>query len=414
MDIPRLKRPSRKRYIQGGIAVGAVLLMTIVLANLKPAAPSVDAGTLWMDTVERGEMVREVRGPGTLVPEQIRWISALTPARVERVLAQPGDSVKAETVLLEMSNPDVQINALQAQQQLTAAEASLVQLRTNLETSRLSQEATAAQARTLYNEAVRNAMMAESLSAKGFSSTFELSRARDQVEEARTRLRIEESRLKLLSESMEPQIRVQEENVVRLQAINEHRQNEVRGLRVKAGDAGVLQELTLQLGQWVVPGQVLAKVVQPLRLKAVLRVPETQAPDVRLGQTATIDTRNGIVKGRVIRMDPQSTSGTVAVDVALEGELPAGARPELSVDGTIELERLPDVLHVGRPGYGQPNSTIGMFKVVDGGRYAVRVSVQVGRSSVNTMEVIQGLDRGDVVILSDMSRWDSADRVRLK
>jgi multidrug resistance efflux pump len=414
MDIPRLKRPSRKRYIQGGIAVGAVLLMTIVLANLKPAAPSVDAGTLWMDTVERGEMVREVRGPGTLVPEQIRWISALTPARVERVLAQPGDSVKAETVLLEMSNPDVQINALQAQQQLTAAEASLVQLRTNLETSRLSQEATAAQARTLYNEAVRNAMMAESLSAKGFSSTFELSRARDQVEEARTRLRIEESRLKLLSESMEPQVRVQEENVVRLQAINEHRQNEVRGLRVKAGDAGVLQELTLQLGQWVVPGQVLAKVVQPLRLKAVLRVPETQAPDVRLGQTATIDTRNGIVKGRVIRMDPQSTSGTVAVDVALEGELPAGARPELSVDGTIELERLPDVLHVGRPGYGQPNSTIGMFKVVDGGRYAVRVSVQVGRSSVNTMEVIQGLDRGDVVILSDMSRWDSADRVRLK
>jgi hypothetical protein len=213
---------------------------------------------------------------------------------------------------------------------------------------------------------------------------------------------------------MEPQVRVQEENVVRLQAINEHRQNEVRGLRVKAGDAGVLQELTLQLGQWVVPGQVLAKVVQPLRLKAVLRVPETQAPDVRLGQTATIDTRNGIVKGRVIRMDPQSTSGTVAVDVALEGELPAGARPELSVDGTIELERLPDVLHVGRPGYGQPNSTIGMFKVVDGGRYAVRVSVQVGRSSVNTMEVIQGLDRGDVVILSDMSRWDSADRVRLK
>jgi multidrug resistance efflux pump len=367
-----------------------------------------------MDTVERGEMVREVRGPGTLVPEQIRWISALTPARVERVLAQPGDSVKAETVLLEMSNPHVQINALQAPQQLTAAEASLVQLRTNLETSRLSQEATAAQARTLYNEAVRNAMMAESLSAKGFSSTFELSRARDQVEEARTRLRIEESRLKLLSESMEPQIRVQEENVVRLQAINEHRQNEVRGLRVKAGDAGVLQELTLQLGQWVVPGQVLAKVVQPLRLKAVLRVPETQAPDVRLGQTATIDTRNGIVKGRVIRMDPQSTSGTVAVDVALEGELPAGARPELSVDGTIELERLPDVLHVGRPGYGQPNSTIGMFKVVDGGRYAVRVSVQVGSSSVNTMEVIQGLDRGDVVILSDMSRWDSADRVRLK
>jgi HlyD family secretion protein len=414
MDIPRLKRPSNKRYIQGGIAVAAIILMTVVLANLKPAAPSVDAGTLWMDTVARGEMVREVRGPGTLVPEQIRWISALTPARVERVLAQPGDSVKPETVLLEMSNPDVQINALQAQQQLTAAEAALVQLRTNLETSRLSQEATAAQARTAYNEAVRNAMMAESLSAKGFGSSFELSRARDQAAEAATRLRIEDERLRLLTVSTAPQIRVQEENVVRLQAINEHRQNEVRGLRVKAGEAGVLQELTLQLGQWVVPGQVIAKVVQPLRLKAVIRVPETQAPDVRLGQTAFIDTRNGIVKGRVIRMDPNSQSGTVSVDIKLEGDLPPGARPDLSIDGTIELERLQDVLHVGRPGYGQPNSTIGMFKVIDGGDYAIQVSVQVGRSSVNTMEVIQGLNQGDIVILSDMTRWDSAERVRLK
>jgi len=414
MDIPRLKRPSKKRYIQGGIAVAAVALMTVVLANLKPAAPSVDAGTLWMDTVERGEMVREVRGPGTLVPEQIRWISALTPARVERVLAQPGDSVKPETVLLEMSNPDVQINALQAQQQLTAAQAALVQLRTNLETSRLSQEATAAQARTAYNEALRNAMMAESLAAKGFGSSFELSRARDQAAEAATRLRIEDERLRLLTVSTAPQITVQEENVGRLRAINEHRQNEVRGLRVKAGDSGVLQELTLQLGQWVVPGQVLAKVVQPLRLKAVIRIPETQAPDVRLGQTAFIDTRNGIVKGRVIRMDPNSSSGTVSVDVAFEDPLPSGARPDLSVDGTIELERLQDVLHVGRPGYGQPNSTIGMFKVIEGGRYAVQVSVQVGRSSVNTMEVIQGLNQGDVVILSDMTRWDSAERVRLK
>jgi multidrug resistance efflux pump len=414
MDIPRLRRPSKKRYVQGGIAVGAVLLMTIVLANLKPAAPSVDSGTLWFDTVQRGEMIRDVRGPGTLVPEQIRWISALTPARVERVLAQPGDSVRSETVLLEMSNPDVQINALQAQQQLTAAEATLVQLRTTLETQRLAQEATAAQARTIYNESVRNAMMAESLAAKGFSSTFELSRARDLATEAATRLRIEDERLRLLTVSTAPQIRVQEENVVRLQAINEHRQNEVRGLRVRAGEAGVLQELTLQLGQWVVPGQVLAKVVQPLRLKAVIRVPETQGSEVRLGQKALIDTRNGVVAGRVIRIDPASQNGTVAVDVAFEGELPAGARPELSVDGTIEIDRLTDAVYVGRPAYGQPNSTIGMFKVVEGGRYAVQIPVQVGRSSVNTMEVIQGLVPGDVVILSDMTRWDSAERVRLK
>jgi multidrug resistance efflux pump len=414
MDIPRLRRPSKKRYVQGGIAVGAVLLMTIVLANLKPAAPSVDSGTLWFDTVQRGEMIRDVRGPGTLVPEQIRWISALTPARVERVLAQPGDSVRSETVLLEMSNPDVQINALQAQQQLTAAEATLVQLRTTLETQRLAQEATAAQARTIYNESVRNAMMAESLAAKGFSSTFELSRARDLATEAATRLRIEDERLRLLTVSTAPQIRVQEENVVRLQAINEHRQNEVRGLRVRAGEAGVLQELTLQLGQWVVPGQVLAKVVQPLRLKAVIRVPETQGSEVRLGQKALIDTRNGVVAGRVIRIDPASQNGTVAVDVAFEGELPAGARPELSVDGTIEIDRLTDAVYVGRPAYGQPNSTIGMFKAVEGGRYAVQIPVQVGRSSVNTMEVIQGLVPGDVVILSDMTRWDSAERVRLK
>jgi len=413
MDIPRLKRPSKKRYVQGGIAVGAVLLMTIVLANLKPAAPSVDAGTLWMDTVERGEMLREVRGPGTLVPEQIRWISALTPARIERVMAQPGDTVKAETLLLDMSNPDVDINALQAQQQLTAAQAGLVQLRTSLETQRLSQEATAAQARTTYNEAVRNAMMAESLAAKGFSSTFELSRARDQVAEAATRLRIEDQRLLLITQSTAPQITVQEENVGRLRAINEHRQNEVRGLRVRAGVDGVLQELTLQSGQWVVPGQVLAKVVQPQRLKAVLRIPETLAPDVRPGQTATIDTRNGIVQGRVIRMDPNSTSGTVNVDVALEGTLPVGARPDLSVDGTIQIEQLPKVTYTGRPAYGQPNTTVGLFKLDKDGRQAVRVPVQLGRASVNAIEIVQGLAPGDQVILSDTSAWNDYDRIRL-
>jgi hypothetical protein len=256
--------------------------------------------------------------------------------------------------------------------------------------------------------------MAETLATRGLMAPNEVSRLRDNAVEAATRLRIEEERLRLLTESAEPQIRVQEEQVVRLRAIAEHRQNEVRGLRVRAGEDGVLQELTLQLGQWVVPGQVLAKVVQPLRLKAVLRIPENQAPDVRLGQKASIDTRNGVIPGRVIRIDPASTSGTVSIDVALDGVLPAGARPELSVDGTVEIERLSDVLYVGRPGYGQPNSTIGMFKVVEGGGYAERVPVQVGRSSVNTIEVVQGLAPGDVVILSDMTRWDSAARVKLK
>ena len=414
MDIPRAPRSNRRRVLQGGAAVGAVIVITLLLANLKPAAPTVESGTVWMDTVRRGEMVREVRGPGSLVPEQIRWISALTPARVERILAQPGDSVDATTVLLELSNPDVQIQALEAQQQLTAAEAQLVNLRTALETQRLAQQAAVAQARTAHNEARRNATVAETLSARGLGSAFELSRARDQAAEADTRLAIEQQRLRLLTESADPQLRVQQEQVTRLRAINAHRQNEVRGLSVRAGESGVLQELPLQLGQWVVPGIVLAKVVQPGRLKAVLRIPETQATDVRIGLRAVIDTRNGLAPGRVVRIDPAAQSGTVTVDVALEGALPAGARPDLSVDGTIELERLPDVLYVGRPAFGQPNSTISLFKVVEGGDAAVLVRVRVGRSSVNRIEIVDGLNVGDEVILSDMSRFDNVERVRLR
>ncbi|MGH7701418.1 MAG: HlyD family secretion protein [Gemmatimonadales bacterium] len=414
MDIPRLKPPKRLPYLKIGLGAGGVVFITILLGSLKPAAPTVQLGTVLVDSVRRGELLREVRGPGSLIPEQIRWISALTPARVERILTQPGDSVKAETVLLELSNPDVQIQALEAQQQLTAAEAQLVNLRTTLESQRLTQQSLVAQARTAYNEARRNAMVAETLAVKGLSSPFELGRARDQAEEAATRLEIEEQRLKLLTESMEPQIHVQQEQVVRLRAINAHRQNEVRGLQVRAGAPGVLQELPLQLGQWVTPGLVLARVVQPSRLKAVLRIPETQVTEVQIGQRATIDTRNGLIPGRVVRIDPASQSGAVGVDVALEGDLPAGARPELSVDGTIEIDRLPDVLFVGRPVFGQANSTISLFKLVDGGDAAVRVQVRVGRSSVSTIEIVEGLEVGDRVILSDMSRWDEVDRVKLR
>ncbi|MGH7675409.1 MAG: HlyD family secretion protein, partial [Gemmatimonadales bacterium] len=414
VDIPRAPTAKRRRYLQGAVAGASLLVLTVVLASLKPAAPTVDRATIWPDSVRRGEMVREVRGPGSLVPEQIRWISALTPARVERILAQPGESVHATTVLLELSNPDVQIQALQALQALTSAQAQLVSLRTSLESARLGQEATAAQARTAYNEAHRTALVAETLATKELASPFELARARDQEQDAATRLRVEEERLRLARESMAPQLRVQEEQVVRLRAISAHRQAEVQGLRVRAGEDGVLQELPLQLGQWVVPGIVLAKVVQPSRLKAVIRVPETQAPDLQIGQRATIDTRNGVVSGRVIRIDPAVQGGTVVVDVRIEGPLPPGARPDLSVDGTIELERLPDVLHVGRPAFGQANATVGMFKLVDGGRYAVRVQVRLGRTSVSAVEVLQGLDVGDQVILSDMSRWDNVERVRLK
>lgn len=414
MDIPRLKPPKRLPYLKVGLSAVALVVVTILLGSLKPAAPTVQLTTVLIDSVRRGEMLREVRGPGSLVPEQIRWISALTPARVERILAQPGDSVTAATVLLVLSNPDVQIQALEAQQQLTAAEAQLVNLRTTLESQRLTQQSAVAQARTTYNEARRNVAVAETLAVRGLSSPHELDRARDQADEARTRLQIEEQRLKLLSESMEPQLHVQQEQVVRLRAINAHRQNEVRGLEVRAGAPGVLQELPLQLGQWVTPGEVLARVVQPSRLKAVLRIPETQATDVHIGLRATIDTRNGFIPGRVVRIDPASQNGAVGVDVALEGDLPPGARPELSVDGTIEIERLPDVLFVGRPAFGQPNSSIGMFKVVEDGDAAVRVQVRVGRTSVNRIEIVDGLVQGDRVILSDMTRWDEVDRVRLR
>jgi HlyD family secretion protein len=414
MDIPRLQRPKRFTYLKIGVPAGGVVALTILLGSLKPAAPTVDLATVLVDSVRRGEMVREVRGPGSLVPEQIRWISALTPARVERILTQPGDSVRAETVLLELSNPDVQIQALEAQQQLTAAAAQLVNLRTTLEGQRLSQQSIVAQARTTYNQTRRNAVVAETLAVRGLSSTYELERARDEAEEAATRLRIEEQRLKLLTESMEPQLRVQEEQVTRLRAIDAHRRNEVRGLQVRAGEPGVLQELPLQLGQWVTPGMVIARVVQPSRLKAVLRIPETQATDVRIGLRATIDTRNGFIAGRVVRIDPASQNGAVGVDVALEGALPAGARPELSVDGTIEIERLRDIMYTGRPAFGQANSATALFKLVEGGNAAVRVPVRVGKTSVSTIEILEGLQVGDHVILSDMSRWDNVDRVRLR
>jgi multidrug resistance efflux pump len=416
MDIPRVPamRQRHPALVKAGAVGGGILLIALALTSLTPATPTVQLGTVVVDSVRRGELVREVSGPGSLVPEQIRWISALTPARVERILAHPGDSVQPDALLLELSNPDVQIQALEAQQRLTAAEAQLVTLGTTLQTDRLRQESMVIQARTAYNEAHRNVMEAESLAVKGFSSAFELSRARDQAEEAVTRLRIEEQRLQLLTASIEPQLRVQQEQVERLRAISAHRQNEVRGLQVRAGEQGVLQELPLQLGQWVVPGMVLARVVQPTRLKAVLRIAETQASDVHIGQRAMIDTRNGLIHGRVMRIDPASQNSSVGVDVSLDDALPAGARPELSVDGTIELDRTPGAVFVGRPALGQPNSTISLFKIVDGGDAAVRVQVTVGRSSVHSIEIIQGLAVGDRVILSDMSRWDGVDRVRLR
>ncbi|HEX6534539.1 MAG TPA: HlyD family efflux transporter periplasmic adaptor subunit [Gemmatimonadaceae bacterium] len=398
----------------GGVAVAGIVIITAALGRLEPAAPSVDRGTLWVDTVRRGEMVRQVRGPGTLVPEQILYLSAVTGGRVEKIHVRPGEKVTANTLILEMSNPDVQLEALSAEQQLSAAEAALVSLRTTLETERLNQEGVVATAQQQANEAKRNAAVANGLDTKGLLSPNEVGNARDKAAEATKKLEVETERLAVLSKSIDQQIELQKQQVARLRAIAEFQRKRVESMQVHAGADGVLQDMDLQPGQWVQPGTLLAKVAQPGRLKAVLQVPETQAKDVAIGQPAAIDTRNGIVKGHVIRMDPSAHNGTVTMDVALEGTLPPGARPDLSVDGTIEVERLKNVLYVGRPAYGQAESTVGLFKLTPDGKEAVRVNVKLGRSSVNTIEVVQGLAAGDKVIISDMSAWDSHDRVRIR
>jgi HlyD family secretion protein len=415
LDIPRSPVNRKPRRVIYGAGVAALLVLTTLgLKGLKPAAPQVDRATIWIDSVQRGPLVLQVRGPGTLVPERVRWISAVTAGRVERRLAEIGQAVKAETVLLVLSNPDVQLEALESERQLTAAQGDRVNLRTSLESQRLNQQGAVAVARSEYLEAKRNAVAAESLAAKELISVMEASRARDRVEELATRYEVEERRLAVLSDAMSSQLALQEAQVDRLRAVTDFQRGRVRSMEVRAGASGILQDLTLEVGQWAQPGATLARIVEPGRLKAVLRIPETQAKDIVIGQPASIDTRNGVVAGRVSRIDPAVQNGTVTVDVALEGELPRGARPDLSVDGTIEVERLKDVLYVGRPAYGQGQSSVGLFRLVEEGRAAVRVNVELGRTSVNTVEIRGGVQPGDKVIISDMSRWDGYDRVRVE
>jgi len=414
VDIPRAPRSNRRRYVYAGAGIAVVVLATVALARLKPAAPTVERATLWMDTVRQGTMIRDVRGPGTLVPEQIRWISALTPGRVEKINFLPGQQVKASTVLLELSNPDVELQLLDSERQLAGAEAELVNLRATLGSGVLTQEGTVASMKSQAAEADRQARVASGLSQKGLIAENDVGKARDAVEEMRTRLGLEQDRLKILKGAMGEQLAAQKAQVERLRAVVAFRRKELEAMAINAGADGVLQELPLQVGQWVTPGITLAKVVQPGRLKAVLRIPETQARDLVIGLRASIDTRNGLIAGHVTRVDPAAENGTVGVDVALDGALPRGARPDLSVDGTIELERLQNVLYVGRPAYGQPESTVGLFRVTSDGGGAVRVPVRLGRASVNTVEVLAGLRKGDVVILSDMSQWDAAERVRIR
>jgi HlyD family secretion protein len=414
MDVRRDTNPKRKRYLLGAIAILMLVGVSAGVAQLKPAQPSVARSTLIIDSVRRGAMVREVRGPGTLVPEQIRWISALTSARVERIVAQPGQVVEPGTVLLEMSNPDVQIQALQAQQALSEAQSRLVDLRVQLEGSRLSQEGAVATARTQNVSAAQERTAADSLLADRLISRFEYNNKKALADESSTRLGVEEKRLQLMTRSVKAQLDVQERQIGRLQEIAAFQVGRVQSLVVRAGEGGVLQELSLQPGQWVNGGTPLAKIVQPGKLKAVLRIAETQAKDVAIGQRAAIDTRNGVVIGQVSRMDPAAQGGSVTIDVSLDGPLPSGSRPDLNIDGVVQIERLENVLYTGRPSGGDDNMMMTMFRLDPDGKSATRVGVRLGRASTTTVEVIQGLNAGDKVILSDLSLPESTERIRIK
>lgn len=416
MDIAR-PSPARKRrlvrtlYALGGLAVAAAI--TLGLARLKPAAPAVERGTVWVDTVKRGPMLRQVRGLGTLVPEEIRWIPAITEGRVERILVKPGTMVKRDTVLLELSNPELDLQALDADWQLKAAEAEYINLKVRLESQLLDQQAGTATIQAQWHQARLQADADEELAKSGLVSDLTMKISQSRTEELANRLEIERKRLDISTESVKTQLAVQEARLEQLRALARLKRGQVEGLRVRAGIEGVLQQMPVEVGQRIAPGATLAKVTQPSRLKAELKIAETQAKDIQIGQPASIDTRNGIVPGRVSRIDPAVQNGTVTVDVAIGGTLPKGARPDLSVDGTIELERLEDVLYVGRPAFGQEQSVVGLFRLENGGSGAARVKVKLGRSSVNTVEILEGLKEGDQVILSDTSAWDDFDRLRL-
>ena len=411
-DVSEKRR--KKRLVLAAAGAVAVLLITLGLSRLKPAAPTVEKSTVWMDTVKRGPMLRQVRGPGTLVPQEIRYISAETNARVERLVILPGAPVKPDTILVEMSNPDVERQALEAESQFRAAQAELANVKAHAERDIMDQQAAAATIRSDFHQAQLQAETNEGLYKEGLVAALILKLSKVRAEELETRNAIEEKRVATVEESAKAQVSVQEAAVDQLRALSNLRKAQKEALHVRAGIPGVLQELPVQVGQQVAPGVTIAKVAEPTRLKAQLKIAETQAKDVQIGQPASIDTRNGLVAGKVARIDPAVQNGTVTVDVTLEGELPAGARPDLSVDGTIELDRLKDVLYVGRPAFGQEKSLVGLFKVNEDGDEATRVKVKLGKSSVNTVEIVEGLKPGDKVILSDMSAWDAYDRVRLK
>jgi HlyD family secretion protein len=414
MDKPRTSTRKKRQPIYIGVGVTVAALITLGLMRLEQAPPTVDGAAIYTDTVRRGELVRQVRGPGTLTPEYIRIIPAVTAGRVEEVYARAGTTVEPGMLLLRLSNPDIELQLLDSERQYATAQTELINLRANLQTQVLTLEGAVAQAQSTHNEAVRQARTAEELAAKGLIAANDASRAQDQVEESRKRLEIDRQRLELAKGTVSAQLEQQQSQVERLRSIVAFRQQQLESLAVRATSAGVLQRLDLEIGQYVNPGVELARIVEPGRLKAVLRIPESQMRDVVIGQIASIDTRNDTIRGRVVRIDPAAQQGTFGVDVAFEGELPPSARPDMSVDGTIELDRLSDVLFVSRPNYGSAGQTIGLFVVSPDGRNAERRQVRLGQTSVNHVEVVSGLQRGERVVLSDMQKWDADNRVRIR
>ena len=399
-------------------AIAVVAAVTAGLTRLQPALPGVEKASLYLGSVKKGEMVRQVRGNGTLVPEQIQFVQAETDGRVERIFMQAGALVAKDTVLMELSNPELEQAAFDVEWQLKGAEAQLTKLRAQLEDDKLSLRSSVSALKAEATQAELDARVNDELTKSGLLSAVENQRSRAKADALKERVEIEEQRLKTSEQSTDAQLAVQQAEVERARALYTRKKELVAALRVRAGVDGVLRQIgdaeALEVGQRVPPGTTLAKIVEPTRLKAVLKIAETQVKDVQIGQKAEIDTRNGVIPGHVIRIDPAAQNGTVTVDVKLDGALPKGARPDLNVDGVIELERLEDVLYVERPVQGQADSTVGLFKVMDGGKTAARVPVKLGRSSVSVIEVVEGLQLGDQVILSDMSTWDGHDKVRLE
>jgi HlyD family secretion protein len=416
VDIARPPEVKRRKKIRRIIYVIVALLaiggITLGVSQLRPAAPGVDRATVWIDTVKRGPMIRQVRGSGTLVPENIRWITATTSGRVERHVLRPGAQVTPTSVILEMTNPDLQQAVMDAQLAYKSAEAALENRRASLQSDILAQESALATAESNYSQAVLTLSANEELYKSGLISELQLKRFRGDAAETKNRLNISQKQLEIAKAGVKSQIAPQEADVNQKKAAYELRLRQLDDLKVKAGMTGVLQVLPVEVGASVNAGQNVARVADPTVLKAELRIAETQTKDIRIGQVAEVDTRNGVVPGRVVRIDPASSNGTVGVDVTLEGALPSGARPDLSVDGTVRLEKLDDVIFVGRPAFGQEESTITLFKLMPDGE-AHRTKVVLGRSSVNQIEIKEGLQPGDQVILSDMSSYDQFDRVKL-